>query len=105
MLDGIVQAGRAGASEVGQELLYETGMDALCDEVWVAFLDEESAALRLMNRDRMTREQALLRIRSQMPLADKADRAGVVIRTDKPVAEVRRDVAGQYRDLIKRIAR
>ncbi len=105
MLAGIEKAAQDGASVVVMEvpLLYETGMDALCDAVWVAALDGESQVLRLMNRDRLTREQALARIASQMPLLEKIDRADVVIRTDKPPQEVQKEVAHLYRDLIKRM--
>ena len=105
MLAGIEKAGQEGASVVVMEvpLLYETGMDALCDAVWVAALDGESQVLRLMNRDRLTREQALARIASQMPLSDKIDRADVVIRTDRPPQEVQKEVAHLYRDLLKRM--
>jgi len=105
MLAGIEKAAQEGASVVVMEvpLLYETGMDALCDAVWVAALDEESQILRLMNRDRLTREQALARIASQMPLSEKIDRADVVIRTDRPPQEVQKEVAHLYRDLIKRM--
>ena len=105
MLAGIEKAGQEGASVVVMEvpLLYETGMDALCDAVWVAALDGESQVLRLMNRDRLTREQALARIASQIPLSDKIDRADVVIRTDRPPQEVQKEVAHLYRDLLKRM--
>lgn len=107
MLRGIADAEAQGAAVVVMEvpLLYETGMDALCDEVWVAFLDGESQVLRLMNRDRLTREQAMARITSQMPLEEKTARANQVIKTDKPPAEVQREVAHLYRDLLKRIER
>jgi dephospho-CoA kinase len=107
MLRGVAEAEKAGAKVVVMEvpLLYETGMDALCDEIWVAHLDPETQILRLMNRDRLTREQALARIGSQMPLAEKASRADVVIRTDRPPQEVQKEVVHQYRDLIKRIER
>jgi len=107
MLAEIERAGEAGARVVVMEvpLLYETGMDALCGEVWVAYLDVESQTLRLMNRDRLTREQAEARILSQMPLDEKAKRANVVIKTDKSVPEVQKEVAHLYKDLIKRIGR
>lgn len=107
MLSGIANAGEDGARVVVMEapLLYETGMDALCGEVWVAYLDGESQTLRLMNRDRLTREQAEARIQSQLPLDEKARRANVVVRTDKGVPEVQKEVAHLYRDLMKRIGR
>ena len=107
MLRGVTQAEEDGAPLVVMEvpLLYETGMDALCDEVWVAYLDDESQTLRLMNRDRLTREQAQARILSQMPLDQKAAKADQVIKTDKPAPEVQKEVARLYRDLMKRIGR
>jgi dephospho-CoA kinase len=103
----IAKAGEEGARIVFMEvpLLYETGMDALCGEVWVAYLDAETQTLRLMNRDRLTREQAEARIQSQMPLEEKAKRADVVIKTDKPVPDVQKEVAHLYRDLVKRVGR
>jgi dephospho-CoA kinase len=61
--------------------------------------------MRLMNRDRLTREQAEARIQSQMPLEKKAERADVVIKTDKPVPEVQKEVAHLYKDLLKRVGR
>ena len=107
MLGEVSEAEKAGAKVVVMEvpLLYETGMDALCDEVWVARLDPETQIIRLMNRDRLTREQALARIGSQMPLAEKAAKADVVIRTDRTPQEVQKEAAHFYRDLLKRIDR
>ncbi len=107
MLREIAKAEEAGARVVVMEvpLLYETGMDALCDEVWVAYLDDESQTLRLMNRDQLTREQAQARIRSQMPLDQKAARADIVVRTDKTAYEVHKEVAHLYKDLLKRMDR
>ena len=58
-----------------------------------------------MNRDRLTREQAQARIQSQMSLDEKAKRADAVIRTDKSVQEVQREVAHLYKDLLKRVSR
>ena len=107
MLFKIEKAAEDGERVVFMEvpLLYETGMDALCGEVWVAYLDAESQTMRLMNRDRLTREQAEARIQSQMPLEKKAERANVVIKTDKPVPEVQKEVAHLYKDLLKRVNR
>ena len=107
LYDEIAKAGEEGARLAVMEvpLLYETGMDALCGEVWLAYLDGESQTLRLMNRDRLTREQAEVRISSQMPLEEKVKRADVVIKTDKPMPEVQKEVAHLYRDLVKRTSR
>lgn len=105
MLRRIDEAAAQGAqvAVLDVPLLYETGMDALCDEVWVTLLDREAQALRLMSRDRLSREQADARIMSQMPPAEKAARAAQVIKTNRPVAEVRHELTQLYRDLLKRI--
>jgi dephospho-CoA kinase len=43
---------------------------------------EELQVQRLQTRDHLSREEALARIRAQMPLSDKADRADIVIVND-----------------------
>jgi len=63
-------------------LLYETGLDAWCDEVWCAYATQKEQLQRLMKRDGLTRAEAMRRIRSQMPAREKARRAKQVIRTD-----------------------
>lgn len=83
-------------------LLYETGMDTLCDAVWVMALEPEQQTLRLMNRDQLTREQAQSRIISQMPLDEKARRATAVIHTDRPISETQRELTQLYQSLIKK---
>lgn len=62
-------------------LLYEAGLDRLCDTVWCVYLPEETQLRRLMARDGFTREEAEARLRSQLPAAEKARRAQVVIDT------------------------
>lgn len=60
-------------------LLIETGYHKRMDKVVVVYAEEEQQLKRLMERDRLTREQAFARIRSQMPLAKKRDHAHYVI--------------------------
>ena len=60
-------------------LLIETGYDRKMDKVVVVYADEECQLRRLMERDRFSREQAMARIRSQMPLSEKRLRADYVI--------------------------
>lgn len=66
-------------------LLYEKGIDTLCDTVWCASLPVETQIQRLMERDGFTREEALQRLDSQLPTAEKAARADVVIDTSGPI--------------------
>ncbi len=60
-------------------LLIETGHHKNMDCVVVVYADEEQQLERLMTRDRFTREQALARVRSQMPLSEKRLHADYVI--------------------------
>lgn len=67
-------------------LLYEAGLDALCDTVWCVYIPEETQIERLMARDGFTREEALSRLRSQMPAKEKAEKAPVVIDTSGSIS-------------------
>ena len=60
-------------------LLFESGMDVLCDETWLVFVPEEVQLRRVMARDGLNAQQAQARIDSQMPLAEKLQRADRVI--------------------------
>lgn len=73
-------------------LLYECGMENRFDRVWVVAAQEETQLGRLMTRDNLTKEEALARIRSQMPLEEKCRRADAVIHTDGPIPATQRQV-------------
>lgn len=73
-------------------LLYECHMEEHFDRIWVVSAQEETQLDRLMQRDNLTRDEALARIRSQMPLEEKCRRADAVIHTDGPIPETQRQV-------------
>ena len=60
-------------------LLFESGMADGYDEIMVVYVPEEVQLRRLMERDGLTREQALGRIRAQWPIEEKKKLADVVI--------------------------
>jgi dephospho-CoA kinase len=60
-------------------LLFEAGITSRVDEVWVVYVDRDTQLRRLMERDGMSREDALRRIGAQMPMEEKARRGKVVI--------------------------
>lgn len=68
-------------------LLFETGYDKRCHEVWCAYLPRETQLKRLMERDKLTREEALARINSQMPLEEKARLSTRLIDTSGSIEE------------------
>ncbi len=77
-------------------LLLETGLDNLVDEVWVVDVPEETQVERLMERDGLSREQALRRIASQMGSAEKKKHADVVIDNSGDSAATRKQVMGLW---------
>jgi dephospho-CoA kinase len=60
-------------------LLIEAGITDRVDEVWVVTVSPEVQVRRLMERDGISREDALKIIRSQMPLDEKERHGRVVI--------------------------
>lgn len=60
-------------------LLFEAQMVNLVTEIWVVYCSNQQQLERLMQRDRLTLEQAQARIDSQMPIEEKCDRADVVL--------------------------
>lgn len=60
-------------------LLFEAGWEPLADEIWVVYVDEATQLARLIERNQLPEALARQRIASQMPLAEKKRRAGVVI--------------------------
>ena len=84
-------------------LLFESGMDVLCDECWVMTAGEDVQIERICARDGMSKEQALARIRSQMAQAERIARASEVINTDRPVEKTRAELKSMYYRLLSRI--
>ncbi len=60
-------------------LLIETGYHRKMDRVIVVYAEPDQQIERLMARDNFTKEQALARIQSQMPLSEKRAQADYVI--------------------------
>lgn len=83
-------------------LLYETGMDVLCDETWVVGAGSETQLSRVMQRG-LTAEQAQARIDSQMPAEERNAKATRIINTDRPVERTQAELTNLYHQLIKRL--
>lgn len=77
-------------------LLFETGMDALCDETWALYIDREMQISRIVARDGITRAQAEARIDSMMPAEARNARATHAINTDQPMEKTRQTLAQLY---------
>lgn len=60
-------------------LLIEAGATSRVDEIWVVYVDREVQVKRVMERDNITREEALQKITAQMPMEEKQLYGSVVI--------------------------
>ena len=102
----IRQAGASGAAVclVDAALLIESGWHTRCDAV---ILVEASEAVRLdrvvRSRD-LSQDEAMLRIRSQMPQREKRRRAHYVIKNEGSLEETTRQVQAVWEQLCAKVA-
>lgn len=73
-------------------LLIETGWFDIVDEVWLVTADKEVQIGRLMNRDALTRQQALARVNSQMDQNRKKRYANKIIDNSFDIEYTRKQV-------------
>jgi len=73
-------------------LLYECDMAHMFDLVWVVSVPEEDQLDRIIMRDGLTRQEALERVASQMPLQQKRALCDAVIDSSGTIENTRRQV-------------
>lgn len=79
-------------------LLFESDREHTVDYVLLVYVQEATQLKRLLNRDGSTRQEALSRIQSQLPLSQKYMRADAVIDNDKSRDQTKQ----QLYDIFKR---
>ncbi|MFA6414133.1 MAG: dephospho-CoA kinase [Syntrophales bacterium] len=80
-------------------LLIEAGMKQMVDVVLLVYISPEEQLRRLMDRNGYTREEALSRLRAQMPIQDKLALADLVVNNEGPREETQEKVAAVWREL------
>ena len=84
-------------------LLFEAGLEGLCDTVWCAWLPKKLQVKRLRERDGLTGIEAAKRIASQMPPAEKKKRSDLVIDTRGSREESAAQAERAFRAVLSRI--
>lgn len=84
-------------------LLFECGMDVLCDETWTMSADPKVQIERICERDGLSEAQAAARIAGQMSMEERNSRANKVIGSDRPIEKTRAELSQLYQQLLKRI--
>lgn len=85
-------------------LLIEAGAEKMVDLVILVYLPPEEQIVRLMARDGYSREEALQRLASQMPIDDKLPVADIVVRNDGSLEQTRMQIDRLWDELKKREA-
>ena len=80
-------------------LLFEAGVDKRVDTTIVVTATRETQLTRLKKRNGLTRAEAIRRIRSQMPLAKKIQRADHVMNGAFPRSSLRKQVGQLFKNL------
>lgn len=80
-------------------LLFEAGIDTRVDTTIAVTAGRETQIARLKKRNALSRAEALRRIKSQMPMADKRRRADYALDGTLPLPELRK----QVRSLLHRL--
>jgi dephospho-CoA kinase len=83
-------------------LLFEGSMQYLFDLTILVLISPEEQICRLMARNNLSRDEAQIRLKSQMPIADKIGLADIVIDNQGNVSQTKEKVAKIWRQLIKR---
>ncbi|SIQ15153.1 dephospho-CoA kinase [Peribacillus simplex] len=73
-------------------LLFESKLTFMVEKTLLIYVDEQVQLQRLMNRNGLSETEALARINSQMPLADKKALADAVIDNNGNINETKRQV-------------
>jgi dephospho-CoA kinase len=68
-------------------VLFEGGFNKLTDKIILVTASETIRIERVMKRDRLSREQVIVRIKNQIPDAEKALKSDLIIHTDQGIPD------------------
>jgi dephospho-CoA kinase len=80
-------------------LLYESGLMSYFEKVMVVYVPRAEQLRRLMERDKLTAEEAERRLAAQMDIEEKKDRADYVIDNSGNMEETERQVERFWREM------
>lgn len=83
-------------------LLFEAGMESLCDAVIVVYISKRVQLERMMKRDRHGIDLAERIIESQMSMSDKIDKADIIINNNCTLEDLKNNVNVVYYNLQKK---
>ena len=106
MEEEILSAGRRGLPLVLLDvpLLFEAGMEEMCDETWAVTCPVQERARRVMLRDGISYERAMERIACQMSDGERARRADRTLANDTTAEEFAEKARALCAETLRRIS-
>lgn len=80
-------------------LLFESGMDKMCDKIILVFTDKKIQIKRMLERDGITEELAEKIINSQMSLEEKLNKSQIHLENNGTLEDLREKLETIYREL------
>lgn len=77
--------------------LYESGLDQICDRVWVVLAEKETRKARILSRDGLTEDEAEKRMAAQK--ADYAEKDAVMIQNNADASALLESVGRLWKEL------
>ena len=87
---------------VDAALIYEAKIDRFMDKIIVVYIDKDKQTKRLIKRNNLSKEEALQRVRSQIPMEEKAKMADYVIDNSNSLDKTREQVKKIWKKLVSR---
>ena len=84
-------------------LIYEAKIDRLIDKIIVVYIDKDEQTKRLIKRNNLSKDEALQRIKSQMPMKEKIKMADYVIDNSSSLDETKEQVEKIWQNLVSLI--
>ena len=100
-VDELERSDPQGVVVVEAALILELGRQAEFDTLVVVWADEEQQRRRMIQRDKLSAEEAERRLDAQMPLAEKRGRAQFVVDNSGDQAACRADAERVYGELLQ----
>jgi len=81
-------------------LIYEAKIDKIMDKIIVVYIDEDEQIKRLIKRNNLSKDEALQRVKSQIPMKEKIKMADYVIDNNDTLDKTKKQVETIWQELI-----
>jgi len=81
-------------------LIYETKIDTLMDKIIVVYIEEDEQIKRLIKRNNLSKDEALQRVKSQIPMKEKIKMADYVIDNNDTLDKTKKQVETIWQELM-----